>query len=199
MIIGSGPVVFAGYLGGDRGRPGVGPSNAMTFGARFEMPTGRTLVLQVSAAYLQGDRVIVNPAVNEGDPQRRTGPVNTNLVHAEVGMQLRLTGLKAWRGLAPYAGIGVGMAFDVDSPGDTTNSGYAFNSKLTLAGGVGLRLQASRHLKLHVDARMLFWRLRYPVSFHSTAPDGSRVVPLEDKLTDWTVHPWISIGAGWTF
>lgn len=199
LVMGSGPVVFAGYLGGDRGRAGVGPSNAMTFGARYELPTGRSLVLQVSAAYLQGDRFIVNPAVNATDPERRTGPADTDLLHAEVAMQLRLTGVKTWHGLAPYLGFGVGMAFDAASPGDTTNSGYEFRSKLTFSAGTGLRVQTSRRIKLHADVRMLFWRLRYPVSFHSSAPDGSRVVPLEENLTDWTIHPWISLGAGWTF
>lgn len=199
MIVGSGPVVFGGYLGGDRGRAGAGPSNALTFGARYELPTGRSLVLQISAAYMQGDRFIIDPAADSTDPARRTGPTDANLVHVEVGMHLRLTGAKTWRGLAPYLGIGLGMAVDAGSPGDTTASGYAFRSKLTGSTAAGLRWQPSPRMTVHGELKMLFWRLRYPVSFHSAAPDGSRVVPLADALTDWTIHPWISVGAGWTF
>lgn len=199
MVIGSGPVVFAGYLGGDRGRADAGPSNALSIGARFELPTGRSLTLQLSAAYLQGDRFIINPAVNADDPERRTGPADANLFHVEAAMQLRLTGVKTWHRLAPHVGIGLGMVFDAGSPGDTTNSGYGFRSRVTLSGGTGVRLQTTRRVMLHADLRMMLWRLRYPVSFHSAAPDGSRVVPLEEELTDWTVHPWVSLGVGWTF
>lgn len=199
MVVGAGPVVFAGYLGGDRGRAGAGPGNALTFGARYELPTGRSLVLQISGAYMQGDRFIVDPGADSTSPNRRTGPSDADLVHLEVGMHLRLTGIKTWHGLAPYFGAGLGMAFDAGSPGDTTGSGYAFRSKLTFSGATGVRWQASRRLTVHTDLKVLFWRLRYPVSFHSAAPDGSRVIPLEDALTDWTIHPWISLGAGWTF
>ncbi|MGH7608075.1 MAG: hypothetical protein ACREME_12130 [Gemmatimonadales bacterium] len=199
IVLASGPVVFAGYLGGDRGRAGAGPANVVTFGARYELPAGRSLVLQFSGAYLRGDRFILDPAADASSPARRTGPVQTELVHAEVGLQLRLTGAKSWRGLSPHIGAALGMAFDVNSPGDTTASGYGFRSKVTLGGGVGVRWYAARRVTIQTDARLLLWRLRYPVSFHSEAPDGSRVVPLEEELTDWTAHPWISLGIGWTF
>ncbi len=67
----AGPVVFAGHLGGDRGEAGVGPGNALTFGLRYELPMGRSTLLQFTASYLKGDRYIVNPAVNPGAPGRR--------------------------------------------------------------------------------------------------------------------------------
>lgn len=199
VIVGRGPVVFAGYLGGDRGRAGAGPSSARTLGARFEVPAGQSLLLLASAAYLRGDRFIIDPAADSSSPDRRTGPHLAELLHAELALQLRLTGAKSWRGLSPYVGAGLGMAFDMGSPGDTTGSGYAFRSKVTLSGAVGMRWYATPRVSVQAGARLLFWRLRYPVSFHGAAPDGSRVVPLEEDLTDWTVHPWISLGVGWTF
>ena len=84
------------------------------------------------------------------------------------------------------------------SPPDL-GSGYQFGSKLTLSGSTGLRWYPSRRLMVNADLRAQMWRLRYPVSFHTPASDGSRVVPLADPLTDWTLHPWISLGVGWTF
>ena len=199
IVRGAGPVFFVGYLGGDRGRAGVGPSKATSFGARYEMPLGRPTLLQFTAAYLKGDRFIMNPAVDSTDPNRRTGPTDTDIRLTESALQLRLTGGKTWHGLTPYIGTGVGMAFDLRAPGDTTASGYQFGRKLTFGGNAGVRWYAARKLTVQLDARAVMWRLRYPTSFHSTAPDGSRVVPIDVPLTDWTMHPWVSLGIGWIF
>lgn len=193
----SGPVLFVGQLSGDRGRAQAGPSAARTFGARYELPAGRSLVLQFTAAYLAGDRFIIDPAADSTDPARRTGPVDAPLMITDVTMQLRLTGSKTWHGLAPFVGVGLGLVFDVS--GDSTSSGYGFGTKLTFAGATGVRWHAGPRLTVVADARAQMWRLRYPVSYHTPAPDGSRVVPLADPLTDWTLHPWLSLGVGWTF
>jgi len=197
-----GPVFYVGHLSGDRGRAGAGPSNALTFGARYEMPAGQSLVLQFSATYLQGDRFIIDPRADSTAPARRTGPVDSDLLLTEFALQLRLTGGKTWRGLAPYVGVGLGLMSDVNSPGDTTQSGYQFGTKLTLSGATGIRWYPTRRLMVNVDVRGQLWRLKYPLSFHGSLPlppDGSRVVPLDQPLTDWTLHPWISLGIGWTF
>lgn len=196
---GAGPVMFVGHLGGDRGQAGAGPGNATTFGARYELALGRPTLLQITAAYLKGDRFIINPAVDDTNPNRRTGPADTDILFTEVALQLRLTGGKTWHSFAPYIGTGVGMAFELHSPGDTTASGYQFGRKLTFGGNAGVRWHAGRKITVQLDARAIMWRLRYPVSFHSPAADGSRVVRITDPLTDWTVHPWLSLGVGWIF
>lgn len=195
----SGPVFFVGHLSADRGRAGAGPSNAMTFGARYEMPAGRSLAFQFTTAYLQADRFIMDPRADSTSPARRTGPVQTDLLLAEAGVQLRLTGGKTWRGLAPYVGTALGMLFDVNSPGDTTGSGYRFGTKVTLAFATGVRWYPARRLMINGDVRAQLWRLKYPLSFHDPSPDGSTVVPFRENLTDWTLHPWVSLGVGWTF
>ena len=178
ILLHSGPVFFVGHLGADRGTAGAGTSNALTLGARYEIPAGRAVHFQFTGAYLHGDRFIIDPRADSSAPARRTGPVKSDLGLFEIGMQLRLTGGKTWHGLAPYAGTGLGLMFDVNSPGDTTGSGYQFGTKL----------------------RAHFWRLKYPLSFHEQrAADGSRVIPLTQPLTDWTLHPWISLGIGWIF
>jgi len=201
ILLHSGPVFFAGHLSGDRGNAGAGMSNATTFGARYEIPAGRSLHFQFTGAYLHGDRFIINPRADSSSPARRAGPFKSDLALVEVGMQLRLTGGKTWHGLAPYVGTGLGMMFDVSSPGDTTKSGYQFGTKLTIAFATGVRWYPARRVMISGDVRAHFWRLKYPVSFHdsSLAPDGSRVIPLSQPLSDWTLHPWISLGIGWIF
>jgi hypothetical protein len=197
----SGPVFFVGHLSADRGGAQAGTSNALTFGARFEIPAGRTLQFQFSGSYLDGDRFIIDPRTAATSPARRTGPFKSDLALADIGMQLRLTGGKSWRGLAPYVGTSLGLVFDVNSPGDTTRSGYRFGTKITLALTSGVRWYPGRHVLVNADVRAQLWRLKYPVSFHdsSLSPDGSRVLPLSTPLTDWTLHPWISLGIGWIF
>src|SRR6266508_4700532 len=201
ILLHSGPVFFVGHLGTDSGVAGAGTSNALTFGARYEIPAGRSLHFQFTGAYLHGDRFILNPRADSSSPARRTGPFTSDLALVEVGMQLRLTGGKTWRGLAPYLGTGLGMMFDVNSPGDTTGSGYRFGTKLTLALASGVRWYPARRVMINCDVRAHLWRLKYPFSFHDStqASDGSRVIPLTQPLNDWTLHPWISLGIGWIF
>jgi hypothetical protein len=196
----SGPAIFFGHLSGDRGSAGAGTSNATTYGARYELPAGHALQFQFTGALLRGDRFIIDPRADSNSAARRTGPVKSSLGFAEIGMQLRLTGGKTWHQIAPYVGTGLGLMFDVSSPGDTTASGYSFGTKFSLALSSGVRWYPARRVTVTADARAQFWRLKYPVSFHTVeAPDGSRVIPLTQSLTDWTTHPWISLGIGWTF
>ena len=191
--------MFVGHLGGDRGRADAGPSDARTLGLRYDLPLSRPLVFFFSATYAKGDRFIINPEADSASPDRRTGPVDTELLFTELGLQLRLSGAKSWRGFAPYLGVSSGLAFDLNSPGDTTQSGYRFGTKVVLSGAAGVRWHVGRHLTVQTDARVLLWRLRYPLSFYVPAPDSSVVVPPDQPSRDWSVHPWISLGVGWTF
>jgi len=201
ILLHAGPVFFFGHLGGNRGVAPAGTSNAQTFGARYEIPAGKSLHFQFTGAYLHGDRFIINPRADSSSPARTTGPFTSDLALAEIGMQLRLTGGKTWHGFAPYAGTALGMLFDVNSPGDTTGSGYRFGSKLTIAFATGVRWYPARRVMINGDLRAQFWRLKYPFSFHDStkASDGSRVLPLSQPLKDWTTHPWICLGIGWIF
>ena len=191
--------VFGGHLSHDRGRTGAGPSNASTFGARYELPAGHSMGFQFTLAYLSGDRFILDPRADSTSPFRKQGPFPTDLALAEIALQLRLTGGKTWHGLAPYVGTGLGLMFDLRSPGDTTLSGYRFGTKISLSGSTGVRWYTGRHLIVNADLRAHLWRLKYPLSFHTPAPDGSQIVPPTQPLSDWTAHPWISVGLGWIF
>ena len=194
--------VYGGYLSGDRGRADAGMSDAQTIGARYELPSGKSLVFQFHAAYLMGDRFILDPQADSASPGRKTGPYESNLLLTEIALNHRLTGGKMWRRWGPYVGVALGLVFDVHSPGDTTHSGYSFGTKVGLAGALGTRWYPTRRrIVVNAEARLQAWRLKYPPSFHddNQASDGSTVVPLTQSLTDWTWHPWLSVGIGWTF
>jgi len=179
-------VITFGYLGGSRGGPGVGISDG---------PTGGLLGAALGVAYAQTTRFVVDPT--KDSLSRRTGPFNNDVVLADVGLQLALTGRKTWHGFAPYVGGALGVALGGGSPPEP--NGYEFGSKLTVAPEAGLRWYPARRVSVRGDFRLVFWRLKYPLDYKQPASDNSRVLPLDARLTEWTAHPWITIGLGWTF
>lgn len=193
---GTGPVFRIGYLGGERGTVGVGHSNGMTFGLRYDAMLGGPTVLTVGAAYALTDRFVVDPFLDS--VSRRSGPYADDMALVDVGLQFMLTGPKTWHGIAPYLGAAMGLAVSRSGLG-ADSSGYRFGTKFTVAPGTGVRWYPARHLTVSADVRAIFWKLRYPASFKVPAADSSRVLPQNAPETDWTTHPWISVGVGWIF
>ena len=189
-------VITFGYLGGSRGGPGVGISDGPTGGLRYEVAFGNALGASLGIAYAQTTRFVVDPT--KDSLSRRSGSFDTDVVLADVALQLALTGRKTWHGFAPYVGGAFGVALGGGSPPDP--SGYDFGTKLTVAPGAGLRWYPARRVSVRTDFRLVLWRLNYPLGYKQPSTiDGSRVLPLEAPLTEWTAHPWITIGLGWTF
>jgi len=193
---GTGPRLVLGYLGGERGTVPVSMTNGVTFGVRYEAWMGKSMSFTVGLAYAQTTRYIVDPFLN--DSVRRSGLIDNDVILADLGLQLSLTGSKTFHGFAPYVGTSLGLAFGSRLPADT--SGYQFGTKFTFTPGAGLRWYLASRINVQADARLVFWKLRYPVNYlTSLSPDGTAVLPLTAKPTDWTIHPWVSLGVGWTF
>lgn len=193
---GTGPSFSIGYLGGERGTVGIGQSNGVTYGIRYEAAVGGPTLISLGFAYAATDRFVVNPY--KDSTTRKSGPFPDDVGLFDLGLQIMLTGGKTWRGLAPYLGASMGLAISHGSPRDTSE--YKFGTKFTIAPGVGVRWYPSRRIRVQADARALFWRLNYPASFKVPSPvDSSRVLAVTAPETDWTTHPWLSIGVGWIF
>jgi len=192
---GAGLRFATGYLGGDRGTVPVGPSEGPTFGLRFETSLGPVASFTAGFSYGRTTRFIVFPYDSAG--KRTKGPFDANVVLADLGLQLSLTGAKTVHGLLPYVGGSLGLAFGSAQPADT--SGYRFGTKLTVAPGAGLRWYPSRRFSVQADARALLWKLNYPITYKDLAADGTRVLPVTAPESDWTTHYWLSLGVGWTF
>jgi hypothetical protein len=188
-------LVTGGYFGGSRGRAGVGISNGPTGGLRYELPLG-TIGFSLGLAYAQTTRFVVDPT--KDSLTRKTGPYDTDVILADAGLQLALTGRKMWHGVAPYLGAAIGLAIGGGSPPDP--SGYDFGTKITLAPNAGVRWYPTRRVSVRTDFRMVLWRLQYPFSYRvPNTTDGSQVLPADARLTQWTAHPWLTVGVGWTF
>jgi hypothetical protein len=123
----------------------------------------------------------------------------------EGGVHLFLTDSRTWHAFAPMIGVSGGVIVARDPPADT--SGYRFRAKGMFGPEAGLRWYLGRRVALRAEGRLMFWQLNYPLSYKQPSPDGTRVRQIADptkgQLADpdkeWTRHPWISIGLGWTF
>src|SRR3989442_12867956 len=108
-------VLTFGYLGGSRGSVGVGLSSGKTGGIRYEASFG-AIGASLGLAYGRTDRYVVDPTQDSLSPQRKTGPFPNDVVLADAGLQLALTGRKTWRGFAPYVGGSPGFAISGSPP-----------------------------------------------------------------------------------
>ena len=188
-------LVTVGYLGGSRGSLGVGSSNGATGGVRYEAPLG-VLAFALDLAYARTSRFVIDPT--KDTLSRKTGPITSSVVLAGAGVQLVLTGKKTWRGFAPYVGGSVGLAVGSNTARDT--SGYGFGTKLMFAPTAGVRWYPAGRVTLRADFRAVAWRLSYPPSYK--VPDATNNIPVlatGAATTEWTWHPWVTIGLGWTF
>lgn len=184
-----------GYLTGSRGKAGVGPSDGLVLGARYELRLGGPTDLHFSLSWAGTDRLIVDPT--QPEDEQTTGPVSQSLVMLDAGFLFLLTGEKTWRGLAPYLSVALGIAFGSATPQDT--SGYEFGTRFTLQPGAGIRYYLGRSWYLRVEARDVLWQLRYPLSFFESQPGVPPVLPLGAGETEWTHHLWIGGAVGFAF
>jgi hypothetical protein len=192
---GGGLEFVAGYFGGGRGRIPVGISDGNTWGARYNISFG-SASLNLGAAYAQTTRRIVNPFVATAN--NTSALINCDVVLVDAGLQMALTGPKMWHHLAPYVGATLGLAFGSELATDT--SGYTFGTKFTFGPTVGVRWYPARRISIITDFRLIFWRLQYPANYlEPNAIDGNRVLAVGSATSNWTAHPWISLGLGWSF
>ena len=78
-----GVVVFGvGYLGGSRGRVGVGMSDGITWNVHYDASLGGPVSAALGLAYAQTTRYIVDPA--QGAATRTQGPVDSDVILADA-------------------------------------------------------------------------------------------------------------------
>src|SRR2546427_6149944 len=195
-VRGGGVLVFTfGYLGGSRGGVGVGPADGKTGGIRYEVPFG-AVGASLGLVYARMNRFVVDPF--KDTTSRKSGPSTNDVVLLDAGLQLILTGRKTWRGFAPYAGGVPGVGLRGTAPRDPRRD--QFGAEVHGAPHVGLRWYPARRLSVRGDVRLVLWKLNYPTQFKQPYPiNGTPVLPGNASLTEWTSHPWATIGVGWIF
>jgi hypothetical protein len=192
---------LGGYLGGSGGRFEIGPHDGPAFGIRYDIRTGSAIQMGLSLARADLDRLIVNPFVVLEN--RVSGPVKQTVTFAELDLQFNVTGGKSWRRLAPFAGAGIGLTFASGTPTDT--SGFNFGKKIYFAPHAGLRLFITQRLHLRTEARVTFWKMKYPASFTREPPDepgtveNPNAVISDGRTEEWITGSWLQAGLGYSF
>jgi hypothetical protein len=188
---------IGGYIGGSGGRFGIGPHDGAVFGLRYDIRTSSAIQMGLQLARADLDRLIVDPfAALES---RVTGPVKQTVTFAELDLQFNVTGGKTWHRLAPFVGAGGGLTFASGTPADTSD--FNFGKKIYFAPHAGFRLFVTPRLHLRAEARVTFWKLKYPATFEREPPDhpGTPAVIPDGRVQEWTTASWLQAGLGYSF
>ncbi len=189
--------VSTGYLFGDGGKLGIGPHDGQVVTLRHDFLADRPLTIALGGGWARLQRSYADTAALVN---RIKGPVRHNVYWGEFIAQLNLTGGRTWHDLAPYANLGLGLAYAELLKQDST--GYQFGVRFFVAPGAGVRLFLSRRLFLRLEARAIFWNLSYPNGYQTHDPDGfGPLLPLlsGQGLKEWSPVPLLHAGIGYAF
>jgi hypothetical protein len=193
------PLVAA--FGGSGGKFGIAPHDGTVFGLRYEIRNSSAIAIGLQVGRGDLDRLIVDPFVAVAN--RVSGPVKQTVTFAEVDLQFNVTGGKSWHRLAPFVNAGLGLSFPSSTPQDT--SGFELGKRVYLAPGAGFRLFLTDRIHLRGEARVAFWKLRYPASFTREPPDDPgttedpHAVITDGNVSEWSTSSWLQAGLGFAF
>jgi hypothetical protein len=205
IVHGKSVTLLVGDVGGDGGKVGVGPQNGQSFGARFDLRLSAPLQFGLTVAKAQLERFVVS--ADDSVATRKKGPVDQDLTMIEATVQLNLTGKKTWHRLAPFLGASLGWTHSTNLPASVPDSsGFKFGNKFYLVPGVGVRAFITQSLFLRLEARQIFWKLSYPLSYTqepdaqpSTDPDHPNAVLPDGKRSQWSGARELRAGLGFAF
>lgn len=198
--------LLVGSVGGDGGSIGVGPHHGTSYGVRFDIRAGAPI--QFGFTFARGDleRLVVSAA--DSVHNRVDGPVSQSVTMGEVALQINITGKKSWHRLAPYFGGSAGFISGSSLPASVPDSsGYKFGTKFYAGPAAGVRVYLSNTLHLRLDARQLFWKIKYPIAYNAdpaAEPSGdianhpNSVLP-GNKRDEWSGAREFRVGLAYSF
>jgi hypothetical protein len=167
------------------------------FGLRYDIRTASAIQMGLVLARGNLERLIVNPFVTVAN--RVSGPVDQKVSFVELDLQLNLTGGKTWHRLAPFVGVGGGLTLPSGTPADTSE--FELGKKIYFAPHAGFRFFLTDRLHLRTDARVIFWKVKYPASFTRAPPEEPEAPPVisDGRVSEWTTTSWLQAGLGFSF
>ena len=188
-------IPIAGVLRSSRDVAGVGPRTGAMLGVRYDVGIGGPLQLTSRLAYADGERTVKDPV--KPAATRVVGTKGSGLLLADVGLTMALTGRKAWRGVVPTLGGGVGIVSDFDTKPDV--GGYYFGTKFAFNWGPGLRIVTGKRLEWRVDATQHLWQLKYPERYRTEGAGVTPLVPGTRGLNSFAGNWALTVGGAWGF
>ncbi len=187
----------AGWFGGSGGQIGLAPHRGVLYGLRYDFLAERTVTIGAGVSTGELERLVVDPDAPAAT--RTTGPVGQRVTILEGHLQFNLTGGKSWRRLAPFVSGSGGLLLGGNVPEDTGD--FEFKTKLTFTPGIGTRVFLSERLFLRLEARAVFYQVKYPDSYFevpANAP-GEDPVLLGQRPKEWITSGWYQVGLHYAF
>jgi hypothetical protein len=191
---------LVGTISGGGGPLHAGPRDGPLAGVRALLRANATVSLGFGMWGAQTKRTVIDPT--QRPSEREVDEVDHELFGAEALFQFNLTGGKTWHGIAPFIGLGLGIA-----RGSTTNDtfGYEFGTKFYFAPAVGTRIFLAERMYLRAEARGFTWKLKYPSSWslepteEPGTPENPNAVNPTGRSGQYVVAPTLSVGIGLAF
>jgi len=192
--------LFAGRYAGAAGAAGTGARPGLMVGGRLDVRLSGALGLTATFAEASTSRLQIN---SSGDTAKVMGNLDLKLLSADLGFTLNLTGDKTWHHLAPYVTIGAGLTLPsarVVDPG-----GFELGTGFSVAASLGTRIYLSRSFALRLEARDLYYRYTFPLSFFdrpfAAHADGSPVLSNSVGDREWYQNYifWVGLSYGFNF
>lgn len=192
--------VYGGTVMGSGGPIPVGPRDGPWFGLRALLRANSTISLGFGGWGALTTRTVIDPT--KAPAAQQTGEADHELYGVEALIQLNATGGKTWHGIAPFAGVGVGLA---KAAAAEDPFGYEFGTKFYFAPAIGARIFLAERAYLRLEARGLVWKVKYPSAYAleptedpGTTDDPHAVNP-SGRTSQYIVAPALSVGFGFAF
>ncbi len=190
--------LFVGHFDGAPGPAGVGPQSATAFGARLQIRLSNPIDLWATIAEARSSRLVLDAST---DTAKSLGTKPLSFLMYDLGLALNLTGDKTWHGLAPYVGVGLGVA--TPSQVKIDPGGFQLGTSFALMPTIGTRWFVLPPLAIHLEVRDYLWRIQYPLQFYNSYYySGTTATPiLHTGISDrmWTHDFVFWAGASYTF
>lgn len=186
---------FAGYYKAASDPAGVAPTSAPMAGVRYEIRLGGPAQFYASLAGARTDRTVLDPT--KGPDERNLGIQDVNLLLADVGIAMNLTGQKSWHNIVPVVAAGLGIASDLTSrdPG-----GFRLGTPFAMSFGGGLKWMSGDRVAVRADLTDHMFQVRYPNSyFQSPASGVPSIREPTAKQNIWTHNAALTLGLSYRF
>ncbi|MDQ8155530.1 MAG: hypothetical protein P3B98_12810 [Gemmatimonadota bacterium] len=184
---------ISGFAGGfDTGSDaaGVGPQPGWLAGVRYDLRIGGPVSLVTRIAAAPTSRRVIDPT--KPATTRFVGDENSQLMAADLGLAMNLTGQKSFHRLIPVLQGGVGLV--TDFRGTPDDGGYRFGTRFMFTWGAGVRYHTEGRWEPRLDFTNYLWQLQYPPAYLATPSDGSAAAVPNGKKSPWMGNHLWSLG-----
>ena len=182
--------VWAGGFDTGRDVAGVGPQPGWLAGVRYDLRIGGPMSLIARVGGAPTSRRILDPT--NPPATRHTGDENSQLMIADLGLGMNLTGQKSYHRVIPVLSGGVGVVSDFRGTPD--KGGYRFGTRFAFTWGLGIRYHTDSKWEPRLDFSNSLWQLLYPPDYSASPSDGSPPIIKSGKKSAWMGNHLWSVG-----